>query len=445
MGRSNDLRRSGDRGQGRTPSGSRGRDARSGSGRRDASRDGRAGRDEGARRRSSSGERPTRSQGARSRAERDLARDLDYDLDLEPRRRSDRAQGTGRRVRSDDLPPMDRPQGPRGSDARGRRRGTSSERARKRAWQRRNRRILAACLVAVLVLVVVGVVSCVGGGSEDVDVAQTGGSGIIEATSIEVLDDALTEEQLAQIAAAEAAAEELAARIAELEAELADAVADLEDAGYDVGYIAMSVDGTDTIEWNADTAFYGASTIKGPFCLALVCTYGDEAVSSWSDTITTCLRDSNNDSYTTLRNAYSSTTLWDDWVEASDLGSYTAATNYAFYSARDLAKLWAEGAEWLLSDDENATWLAAILGDTLYSTVDDIAGADGTQTCSKAGWYYGGGEEYDTTADGGVVAYDGGTFVVAVMTSAPYDFDAVTSIMEPLVELWELTHAAESE
>lgn len=386
-----------------------------------------------------------RSQGARSRADRELARDLDDDLDLGDGRRTNRVRGAGRRVRPDDLPPMDRPQGQRGSGSRGRRRGPSPERVRRRARQRRNRRILAACLLVALVLVVVGVVSCVANSSEEVDVAQTGGSGIIEATSIEVLDDALTEEQLAQIAAAEAAAEELAAQIAELEAELADAVAAVEDAGYDIGYIAMSVDGTDTIEWNADTVFYGASAIKGPYCVSLVSTYGDEVVGSWSDTITTCLRDSNNDSYYTLLSAYSSSTAWDEYVTSAGLLGYEAAGSYAYFSARDLAKLWAANATWLLSDDENATWLAAILGDTLYSTVDDVAGADGTQTCSKAGWYSGGGETYDTTTDGGVVAYDGGTFVVAVMTSSPWDFDAITSVMEPLVELWELTHAAESE
>lgn len=346
-----------------------------------------------------------------------------------------------------------------GSDYSGQRRAKQSDAYSRQARLRRrkrNRRIFFGCIAAIVVVILAVVIVNVNSDASEEDSSEettetteeTDTDTDDESTSeddsdVVVEDDELTEEELAAIEAEEEAEAELAAQVEALEAELDEAVAAIEAEGYTVGYIAMDVDGTDTIEFNADTIYYSASSIKGPFCVSLVRTLGWDVINSYGDTITTCLRDSNNVSYDTLQNAYYGTTVWSDYFEAAGVTTIETEHWYAHYSARDLAKLWAEGAEFLTSGEDTAEWLGDILNDTIYSTVDDIAGADGTETYSKAGWYFDGGEEYDGTVDGGIVAAESGTFVVAVMTNKPYDFDAIYSVMEPLIELWELTHTSE--
>lgn len=344
-----------------------------------------------------------------------------------------------------------------GSDYSGQRRAKQSDAYSRQARLRRrkrNRRIFFGCIAAIVVVILVVVIVNVNSDASEEDLSEettetteeteTDDESTSEDDSdVVVEDDELTEEELAAIEAEEEAEAELAAQVEALEAELDEAVAAIEAEGYTVGYIAMDVDGTDTIEFNADTIYYSASSIKGPFCVSLVRTLGWDVINSYGDTITTCLRDSNNVSYDTLQNAYYGTTVWSDYFEAAGVTTIETEHWYAHYSARDLAKLWAEGAEFLTSGEDTAEWLGDILNDTIYSTVDDIAGADGTETYSKAGWYFDGGEEYDGTVDGGIVAAESGTFVVAVMTNKPYDFDAIYSVMEPLIELWELTHTSE--
>ena len=109
---------------------------------------------------------------------------------------------------------------------------------------------------------------------------------------------------------------------------------------------------------------------------------------------------------------------------------------YADYSVRDLANLWRICAQWLSSDDANAQWLADLMGNSLNSQVDDIAG-EGATTWSKAGWYSGGGPRYDVTFDGGVVNAEQGSYAIAVATNRGSDFVTVERVMRPLATLAE--------
>ena len=227
------------------------------------------------------------------------------------------------------------------------------------------------------------------------------------------------------------------------------AVAAIEDGGDQVSYLVLDLESGKTLEHNADTVYYSASSIKAPYCVSLVRELGDRARSEYGQTIADCLEASDNDAYETLRSAYEGQPFFTDFIAESGT-SFRFAHWYAYYSPRQLAQLWRTAATWLESDDEDAQWLGGLLQDTLNSSVDDIAGAAGeaggdeagaVTTWSKAGWFSG-DSTYDVTFDAGVVRAGAGDYAIAVATNRGADFDAIRSVMEPLVALWDAERAA---
>lgn len=219
------------------------------------------------------------------------------------------------------------------------------------------------------------------------------------------------------------------------QSELDAAVADIEGAGAHISYIALDLATGQAIEHDADRTYYSASTIKGPFCISLVRAQGDTARANYGGLITSTVVNSDNEAYRTLREKlYGASFFADLCAEAGvpcDLTHW-----YADYSVRDLANLWRICAQWLSSDDANAQWLADLMGNSLNSQVDDIAG-EGATTWSKAGWYSGGGPRYDVTFDGGVVNAEQGSYAIAVATNRGSDFATVERVMRPLAVLAE--------
>lgn len=216
-------------------------------------------------------------------------------------------------------------------------------------------------------------------------------------------------------------------------AELDAAISDIEGAGAHISYIVLDLASGQTIEHDADRAYYSASTIKGPFCISLVRAQGDAARTNYGDLITSAIVNSDNDAYRTLRKKlYGASFFADLCSEAEtpcDLNYW-----YADYSVRNLANLWRICAQWLSSDDANARWLGGLMGDSLNSQVDDIAGENAV-TWSKAGWYSGGGPRYDVTFDGGVVNTEQGSYAIAVATDRGSDFTTIEGVMRPLATL----------
>lgn len=247
------------------------------------------------------------------------------------------------------------------------------------------------------------------------------------------------EESAADVAARERAwadeqARETAAQAAATaQAELDRAVAALEAEGLSVSYAVLDISTGATIEHNADAVYYSASSIKGPFCVSMVRALGAEARGRYGDAIRACLANSDNDAYRTLRKDTYGQTFFRDLADEAGV-KVDLAHWYNDYSARDLARYWAACDKWLAAGGEDAAWLGDILQDTLNSQVDDIAGGEGVTTWSKAGWYPG-GDEGAVTFDGGAVHTGTGDYAIAVAVDRGSDFEAIRSIMEPLVTL----------
>lgn len=240
--------------------------------------------------------------------------------------------------------------------------------------------------------------------------------------------------------AEEEAKAQAAQAIENYQTQLDAAVAEIEASGASISYYLVDLTTGETLEHSADTVYYSASTIKGPFCISLVSEKGAAARSAYGSTIAATISNSDNDAYRTLREAYYPAQFFD--MLANEAGAPCDLSHwYAYYGVRDLANLWRAAYPWMSSGDENAIWLGELFGDSLKSQVDDIAAQDGTTTWSKAGWYAGGGPKYDVTFDGGIVNAKFGPYALAVATNRGSDFDCIRSVMDPLVGLWNAQHA----
>lgn len=155
--------------------------------------------------------------------------------------------------------------------------------------------------------------------------------------------------------------------------ELDAAVAAVEEAGADISYIVLNLENGQTIEHNADRAYYSASTIKAPFCISLVRAQGERGTDE--------LRRPHHLDHRQLgqrglsdasRASYGQSFFGELSAQA---GAPCDLTHwYCDYSVRDLANIWRVCADWLATDDPCAQWLRDMLGDTLNSRVDDIGG-----------------------------------------------------------------------
>ena len=266
-------------------------------------------------------------------------------------------------------------------------------------------------------------------------------SGSVAAPALAVIQEdsaaevAAREQAWADKQAREAAIAAAAQAAATAQAELDQAVAALEAKGASVSYIIVDIATGATIEHNADALYYSASSVKGPYCVSLVREHGAQARESYGDVIRACLVNSSNDDYDALRETYKHERFFQNCGSEAGVSADLSGW-YADYSVRELAKLWALADSWLVAGSEDAAWVGELLGDTLYSQVDDIAGGDGITTWSKAGWYPG-GDRGAVTFDGGAIHTQTGDYAIAVSVDRGSDFKAIRNIMEPLVALHE--------
>ncbi len=235
--------------------------------------------------------------------------------------------------------------------------------------------------------------------------------------------------------------------------QLAHATQAIEDAGFEVGYALLDVSTGVTVSYNADAAFYSASSIKGPYVTSLVEYDLGASVTSEATRISAILQYSDNDAYTSLRKTYGTSTFAQmaQVSGAESLPSYGATETieaeaqkqragglsddwYEFYTPNQLLALWKQSYDFLTSGADGADWLARAFSSPETSAIHEAAGGLGT-TWSKAGWYPGSDSAYGTTVDAGVIRTNSGDVVVALMTNAPEDFAKLESLVAPLLSV----------
>lgn len=238
-------------------------------------------------------------------------------------------------------------------------------------------------------------------------------------------------------------------------APLRHATDSVEDAGYKVGYVLLDVNTGATISYNADTAFYSASSLKGPYVTALA-RYGlGDGIESLSGLVSATIEQSDNVAYAILRGSNGNDVMRQlvDEAGAENL-PVTAATddidsamqtlsvasiadnNYEFVTPNQLLSMWTICEQYLASDEPGAAYLASEFAIPETSAIRYVGRAFGG-TWSKAGWYPSEGGSLSTTVDVGVVREETGDVVLVVMTNKGSDFSVIDSIALELLELHE--------
>lgn len=221
--------------------------------------------------------------------------------------------------------------------------------------------------------------------------------------------------------------------------QLDEAVSTFEATGSSVGFVMVDLGSGASVSYNDERLFYPASSIKAPYVTSLYQRVFDVSGLSGSveNVCEQCIVESDNESFDRLHDLYglNSFTAWLD-----DAGIEYNESEFGFYpypntSARQMQSMWVAIYDYLSSGTGNSASLKKMLSETMTSSLRDVLGSKYT-VWAKAGWYP--NEAGDSsTCEGGVVFSDTGTYVVAIMSNAPEDFDS----MEWLVDAINIAHA----
>lgn len=259
---------------------------------------------------------------------------------------------------------------------------------------------------------------------------------------------------------------------------LSSAIAAIETQGYTVGCFMIDVDTGNGVAYSLDSRVYGASSFKGPYA-AFLCERladGGQGLSASSmSLIESMVTYSDNDAFRILRNTYDSAGFT-DWVASCGVATdIVHDTHFPRYSARESALLWLHMYDYLESGADHASYLAELYQQTNTSFIRDgvsavqdgaqdgeggdgetqddsqsseSSGAEGgaqdnggsgaendathegenldseTQNAetpvvmNKAGWNAS-GTRFSGLCDAGIIEYQGKTYIMSVMCSAP--------------------------
>ncbi len=244
----------------------------------------------------------------------------------------------------------------------------------------------------------------------------------------------------AVVAQAEAAgphgAFEILDATAQANGELASAVAAIESQGDTVGWYLCATDGTVLSSRNADTAYYAASAIKGPYALSVLSDEDSGAPGRLKDSMTNAIVDSDNDSYYRIKSAFGTERI-NEWLGATgsterldeDYGSYVDLT------PKQLAGLWAQAYPYIQSQEQTeGSYAMEIFAEPSNSVIPELEGV--TDSWSKPGWIA--VDSASSTVNAGVVERGGEAYVIAVMTDAGDDFEKFDQVVAALDSVGQL-------
>ena len=152
----------------------------------------------------------------------------------------------------------------------------------------------------------------------------------------------------------------------------------------------------------------------------------DKSQYTLTEVVENTLTHSDNTGYALLREHCNDGGLFENWCAAQGVdGAAWEGMWYPYCTTRDLAKLWLGAGSYLLSDAEHASWMDGLLRSTDLSFFrNSITGAQ--KILSKPGYECEPMLDMGALAEGGTVVTDDGTYVLAIMSDAPYDDEYLT-------------------
>ena len=220
--------------------------------------------------------------------------------------------------------------------------------------------------------------------------------------------------------------------------QLARAVGSFTGQGLSVGFVMMDLATGQGVSSNADQTFYSASTVKAPYVASLYeNAFHDDAsaAAAWYQTLSDACVWSDNDAYYALRNAFGSAPFA-QWLGDNGVDPNKAATNYTWFTPRELGKLWVRMFDYFGTAGDAGHQMSGLFSHGYYSSIYYELG-DQYTVRSKPGWYpYDPG--YTATNDAGIVYAGDRPYLVAVMSDAPVRLD----LTQALVRALENVHAS---
>ena len=196
---------------------------------------------------------------------------------------------------------------------------------------------------------------------------------------------------------------------------LQSAVNTAESGGRNVGFLMVDITTGKGVAYNAESKFYSASTVKGPYVAAMTY-YNPGTLSSERGKINSVLAYSSNEDYYSLRARYGESCIR-SFAKEAGVTDVDFSGRYTFYTPRELAKLWMLMYSYF-AYDSTGTSLAPLYERAAISIIRPILGGSG-RIRSKGGWCPA-GHAHPCYNDAGIV-YDGSRpYVIVVLSNVPY-------------------------
>ncbi|WP_172136560.1 hypothetical protein [Adlercreutzia sp. ZJ473] len=207
-------------------------------------------------------------------------------------------------------------------------------------------------------------------------------------------------------------------------ASLQRAISLIRSTGKNVGFVMIDLTTGEGVSYNANTGFYSASSIKGPYVAAVNKYRAGSVGASVRNTMYQTITVSSNEGYASLRTQFGSGPMANlqNYVGGC---SFNPNDRYCYMTPKDLAKLWS-GCYWYFFKDTNgnSSWCRSLYTNPSMSFIHGSLGNRHT-TYTKPGWISS-GSYYLARNDAGIVMAGNRPYVLAVMSTA-YGQDAALS------------------
>jgi beta-lactamase class A len=204
--------------------------------------------------------------------------------------------------------------------------------------------------------------------------------------------------------------------------------------GSDVAFSLMDIQTGQGLQYNQSMPFYGASTIKGPYAVALAMQDFD-AANSAADLIEDVTVASSNDNYWNLQMQFGMEP-YQALCQAAGIDAVTHTGGFTFFNSDELARLWMV-CDRYLTTDAHGPEVAAWLDHPDSSAIRDAVG-DRYLTWTEAGWYFqdeSDETDYRAANDAGIVRAGDYPYVIAVMSDIPGELDKLVPLVRILDEI----------
>ena len=211
-----------------------------------------------------------------------------------------------------------------------------------------------------------------------------------------------------------------------------------ERRGLHASVIIQRMDTGARLDYNADERYYPASSIKGPFIVALyerLVDTGQVDPAQVAYRAEATLVESDNVTYRELSRQYGQE-LFAEW--AADCGAVERGTDeyaeftwnrYPLLAPWQLCAMWEHAYDYLMGGSAGAAEVTGYLERRYESPLREGAPPD-TRTIAKAGWYPADDlVPYSSTVDAGIVIRHDRPYVVVIMTDAPGDLDLLARLV----------------